>query len=54
MESVSTAQDRSPGTNARMPGPSAALTGGHFRIREMRGQVKARVNEGGAGDDVAA
>ena len=53
-ESVSTAQDRSPGTNVLMPGSSAALTGGHFRTREMRDQVEAWVNEGGAGDDVAS
>jgi hypothetical protein len=53
-ESVSTSQDRSPDTNARMPGLSAALTGRDFRSREMRDQVEAWVNEGGAGDDVAS
>jgi hypothetical protein len=53
-EAVSTAQDRRPGTNAPMPGPSAALTGGDFRTREMHDQVEAWVNEGGAGDDVAS
>jgi hypothetical protein len=53
-ELVSTAQDRSPSTNAPMPGPSAALTGGNFRTREMHDQVEAWVNEGGAGNDVAS
>jgi hypothetical protein len=53
-ESVSTAQDRNPGTNALMPGPSAALTGGNFRLREMRDQVEAWVNESWAGDDVVS
>jgi hypothetical protein len=53
-EAVSTAQDRRPGTNALIPGPSAALTGGDSRTREMRDQVEAWVNEGGAGDDVAS
>ena len=53
-EAVSTAQDRRPGTNTLMPRPSAAPTGGDSRTREMRDQVEAWVNEGGAGDDVAS
>ena len=53
-EAVSTAQDRRTGTNALIPGPSAALTGGGSRTREMRDQAEAWVNEGGAGDDVAS
>jgi hypothetical protein len=53
-ESVSTPQDRNLGTNDLMPGPSAAITGGNFRTREMRDQVEAWVHERGASDDVAS
>lgn len=53
-ELVSLAQDRCSGTNALTPGQSAAPTGADSRTREMRNQVEALVNEGGAGDDVAS
>lgn len=53
-EPVGEAYDpRAPG-HALVPGPSPALGGDYFRTRQIRDQIEAWVNEGGAGDDVAS
>ena len=53
-EPVGTARDWSAPADALAPEPSAAPAVGGVRAREMRDQIEAWVNEGGAGDDVAS
>lgn len=53
-ELVGLAQARCPGAPTLMPRLSAASTGADLRIRDMRKQVAAWVNLGGAGDEAAS
>ena len=53
-EPVGAAPDRSAPPRALAPRPSAAQAGSDSRNGEIRDQLEAWVNEGGAGDDVAS
>jgi hypothetical protein len=53
-EPVGQACDRSALGYAPVPDPSPALGVDECRIREIRDQIEAWVNEGGTGDDVAS
>ncbi len=51
-EPVRGAQARGAPADAPFPGLRSAMVAGEVRSREIRDQVEAWVNEGGAGDDV--